>query len=136
MEGNREEGLKRQLCFCWMTEELTTALEQEIINGPIGAAVLRSGCALGYLLAADGEPDFAAGAYKNLKLLEACTHDGCLYGGLYTHEMGNMPASTTTFSHAKVLAGILDRGLEELLEKQEQLNKEGAKAGPPAPDAA
>ena len=41
---------------------------------------------------------------------------------------GNMPASTTTFSHAKVLAGILDRGPEELLEKQEQLNKGGGKS--------
>ena len=83
------------------------------------------GCTLGYLLAADGEPDFAAGAYKNLKLLAACTHDGCLYGGLHTHEIGEYACVHHAFSHAKVLAGILDRGLEGLLKKRRQLDKKG-----------
>lgn len=73
------------------------------------------GCALGYLLAADREPSFGAAAYKNLKLLEICTHDGFLYGGPHVYGIGEPPCVHHAFSHAKVLAGILDRGLEDRL---------------------
>lgn len=73
------------------------------------------GCALGYLTGADVEPEFGIAAYKNLKLLEQCTHDGFLYGGPHVWEMGEAPCVHHAFSHAKVLAGILDRGLEDRL---------------------
>ncbi|MEG0216057.1 MAG: hypothetical protein RR685_07985, partial [Hungatella sp.] len=73
------------------------------------------GCALGYLLAADQEPIFGIAAYKNLKLLEKCTHDGFLYGGPHLYEIGELPCVHHAFSHAKVLAGILDQGIEDRL---------------------
>ena len=122
-----KRALKRQLLFLLDDGGIDNSFGTRNYKWTYWGSRTSDGCTLGYLLAADGEPDFAAGAYKNLKLLEACTHDGCLYGGLYTHEMGEYACIHHTFSHAKVLAGILDRGLEELLEKQEQLNKEGAK---------
>lgn len=73
------------------------------------------GCALGYLLAAEREPGFGIPAYRNLKLLERCTHDGFLYGGLHLYEIGEPACVHHAFSHAKVLAGILDRDLERYL---------------------
>lgn len=73
------------------------------------------GCILGYLLAADKDPDFGIAAYKNLLLLKACTHEGILYGGPHLYKIGEPPCIHHTFSHAKVLAGILDQGLESRL---------------------
>lgn len=73
------------------------------------------GCGLGYLLFADREPDFGRTAFRNLSLLKRCTHDGLLYGGLHNYELGEKPCVHHTFTHAKVLAGILDRGLEKYL---------------------
>lgn len=73
------------------------------------------GLALGWLLGAEQEPELGAAAFKNLHLLKSCTHDGFLYGGPHVHEIGEPPCVHHAFSHAKVLAGILDRGLEERL---------------------
>ncbi|MCI6886677.1 MAG: hypothetical protein MR868_05415 [Lachnospiraceae bacterium] len=73
------------------------------------------GCILGYLLAADQEPDFGIAAYKNLMLLKACTHEGILYGGLHLYKIRERPCIHHTFSHAKVLAEILDQGLASRL---------------------
>ncbi len=74
------------------------------------------GCALGYLLAADQVPEFGVAAYKNLELLKRCTHDGFLYGGPQLYELGEPPCVHHAFSHAKVLAGILDAGLDKRLQ--------------------
>ena len=70
------------------------------------------GCLMAYLMASELESDLAFGAYKNLMLLEKCTKDGFLYGGPHMWEKGELPCIHHGFSHAKVLAGILDRGLE------------------------
>lgn len=120
-----KRALKRQLLFMLDDGGIDNSFGTRNYKWTYWGSRTSDGCALGYLLAADGEPDFAAGAYKNLKLLEACTHDGCLYGGPYTYETGEYACVHHAFSHAKVLAGILDRGLEEMLERQEQLNREG-----------
>lgn len=73
------------------------------------------GCALGYLLGAEEEPEFGVAAYRNLQLLKNCTHDGFLYGGPHLYELGEAPCVHHAFSHAKVLAGILDAGLQTRL---------------------
>lgn len=70
------------------------------------------GCALGYLLLADGSPDFASAAVRNLNLLKECTIEGLLAGGPHYGLAGQAPCIHHTFTHAKVLAGILDRKLE------------------------
>lgn len=69
------------------------------------------GCAQGYLLLADHDPEFALAAGKNLRLLKACTTDGLLMGGPHCRAAGQASCVHHTFTHAKVLAGILDRKL-------------------------
>lgn len=69
------------------------------------------GCALGYLLFAHKHPAFALAADKNLKLLRACTYDGLLAGGPHYQAAGQPGCVHHTITHAKVLAGILDRKL-------------------------
>lgn len=69
------------------------------------------GCALGYLLLADRNQDFALAAAKNLKLMYECTHDGLLAAGPHYKLAGQAACIHHTFTHAKVLAGILDRNL-------------------------
>lgn len=69
------------------------------------------GCALGYLLLADDNPDFVLAAVRNLNLLKECTVDGLLAGGPHYRLAGQSPCVHHTFTHAKVLAGILDRNL-------------------------
>lgn len=67
------------------------------------------GAAFGCLLLAEKHPKCMEAAYRNLKLLKGCTSDGILYGGPHYKEAGQPPCSHHTFSHAKVLAEILDR---------------------------
>lgn len=67
------------------------------------------GAAFGCLLLAEKHPKCMEAAYRNLKLLKGCTSDGLLYGGPHYKEAGQPPCSHHTFSHAKVLAEILDR---------------------------
>lgn len=75
------------------------------------------GCALGYALMAKENPAFITAVHRNLELLKHCTHDGLLEGGLHYHIVGERACVHHTFTHAKVLAGILDHELE--LEGQE-----------------
>lgn len=90
------------------------------------------GCTLGYLLAArelglgrDSEKDRMIGAArKNLELLEKCTWNGLLAGGPHYIDAGQQPCVHHTFSHAKVLAEILDMGLESYIEEAEEESKE------------
>lgn len=69
------------------------------------------GCALGYLLFAEEEPELARAAERNLRLLRASTADGLLAGGPHYKAAGQRICVHHTFTHAKVLAGVLDRGL-------------------------
>lgn len=71
------------------------------------------GGALGYLLFSDREKRLGQAASRMLQMLRRCTHNGLLYGGIYQYELGEPPCIHHTFTHAKVVAGILDYGLEE-----------------------
>ena len=51
--------------------------------------------------------------------MAACTHEGLLFGGPDYEAAGQPPCVHHTFTHAKVLAEILDRDLQVLLEKEE-----------------
>lgn len=69
------------------------------------------GCGLGYLLFADEQPEFSLAVLKNLRLMRQCTREGLLTGGPHYGVADQPSCSHHTFTHAKVLAEILDRGL-------------------------
>ncbi|WP_313180518.1 hypothetical protein [Lacrimispora sp.] len=69
------------------------------------------GSAFGLLLLANHNPAFAQAAYANLQLLRQCTHGGLLYGGPHYHAAGERACVHHTFTHAKVLADILNHEL-------------------------
>jgi hypothetical protein len=68
------------------------------------------GCHPAYVLLADYDPRFAEVARRNLELMSACTHNGMLYGGPDYFAHGDQPCVHHTFTHAKALATVLDRG--------------------------
>ena len=68
------------------------------------------GCQPGYGLMAKYEPRFREVARRNLERMAKCTHDGLLYGGPDYFEHGDLPCVHHTFTHAKALATVLDRG--------------------------
>lgn len=78
------------------------------------------GWALGYLLAAKRlkgrDKEIERAVWKNLELLKECTQDGLLSGGPHYRFAGQTPCVHHTFTHAKVLAGILDRELAKDME--------------------
>src|SRR6202158_6563744 len=49
-------------------------------------------------------------AWRNLEMMAACTHNGLLYGGPHYFAHGDLPCVHHTFTHAKALATVLDRG--------------------------
>lgn len=68
------------------------------------------GCQLAYGLLSDIDPVFGEIAYRNFKLMEACTSDGLLLGGpMYAGE-GEPACVHHTFCHAKGLALMLAKG--------------------------
>jgi hypothetical protein len=68
------------------------------------------GCAPGFVLMSKADPAFREVARRNLELMAACTHDGLLYGGPDYSAHGDLPCIHHTFTHAKALATVLDRG--------------------------
>lgn len=68
------------------------------------------GCHPPYVLMAEYEPRFREVARRNLELMARCTHDGLLYGGPDYFVHGDQPCIHHTFTHAKALATVLDRG--------------------------
>ncbi len=68
------------------------------------------GCQPAYALLSDRDPRFAEAARRNLALLASCTHQGLLHGGPHYHLQGVPPCVHHTFTHAKALATVLDRG--------------------------
>lgn len=69
------------------------------------------GCLAGCLLAARYRPVCNIAAWKNFRLLKRCTHNGLLYGGVKYQSIGERPCVHHTFTHAKVLASLLDWNL-------------------------
>lgn len=68
------------------------------------------GCQPAFVLMAEHDERFAEVARRNLALMAACTHDGLLYGGPDYLAHGDLPCIHHTFTHAKALATVLDRG--------------------------
>jgi hypothetical protein len=68
------------------------------------------GCCPAYVLLAQYEPRFREVARRNLELMATCTHNGLLYGGPDYFSHGDLPCIHHTFTHAKALATVLDRG--------------------------
>ncbi|MDY2938812.1 MAG: hypothetical protein SOT28_10990 [Fusicatenibacter sp.] len=71
------------------------------------------GCAFGYLLYGKEEPEFLAAAVKNLELLASCTKGKTLMGGPDYESAGQQNCIHHTFTHSKVLAGMIDYRLWE-----------------------
>jgi len=67
------------------------------------------GCHPAFVLLAEHDPAFREAAYRNLKLMAACTHNNLLYGGPDYFAHGDLPCIHHTFTHAKALATVLDR---------------------------
>ena len=68
------------------------------------------GCQPGMVLMARFDPRFREAARRNAELMTACTHEGLLYGGPDYFVHGDPPCIHHTFTHAKALATVLDRG--------------------------
>jgi hypothetical protein len=68
------------------------------------------GCHPGLVLLAEHDPRFREAARRNVERMRACTHDGLLYGGPDYFAHGDPPCIHHTFTHAKALATVLDRG--------------------------
>lgn len=68
------------------------------------------GCHPAYVLLAEHDPKFREVAHRNLELMDACTHHGLLHGGPDYFEHGDLPCIHHTFTHAKALATVVDRG--------------------------
>ena len=68
------------------------------------------GCHPGMVLMAKYDPRFREAARRNAELMAACTHQGLLYGGPDYFVHGDPACIHHTFTHAKALAAVLDRG--------------------------
>jgi hypothetical protein len=68
------------------------------------------GCHPGLVLLSQHEPRFREAARRNAELMGACTHDGLLDGGPDYFAHGDAACIHHTFTHAKALATVLDRG--------------------------
>ena len=68
------------------------------------------GCHPGFVLMAEHEPRFREVARRNAELMATCTHDGLLYGGPDYFAHGDPACIHHTFTHAKAIAAVLDRG--------------------------
>lgn len=77
------------------------------------------GCQPAFTLMADRNPAFGTAAVLNTELLQRCTVNGLLAGGLHYESYGEVPCIHHTFAHAKSLAFVLDH--KDVLKK---INKE------------
>jgi hypothetical protein len=69
-----------------------------------------AGCQPGLAVLADRDTSFATAVIRNTGLMRASTRDGLLYGGPHYADAGAPPCVHHTFTHAKALAAVLDRG--------------------------
>lgn len=70
------------------------------------------GCQPAFALMAARNPAFGTAAYLNTELLERCTVNGLLAGGLHYESHGVLPCVHHTFTHAKSLAYILENSTD------------------------
>jgi hypothetical protein len=74
------------------------------------------GCHPGMVMMSKVDARFREAARRNAELMAVCTHDGLLYGGPDYFAHGDSACIHHTFTHAKALAGALDRG--DFVEKE------------------
>jgi hypothetical protein len=65
------------------------------------------GCQSALVRLATTDPVFGTAAWRNLRLLRVCTHDGLLHGGPHYADHGVPPCVHHTFVQAKAVAGAL-----------------------------
>ena len=65
------------------------------------------GCQIAFGMMADRNPAFGTAAYLSTELLQRCTADGLLHGGLHYETHGIKPCIHHTFAHAKPLVTLL-----------------------------
>lgn len=70
------------------------------------------GCQPAFSLMANKNPAFGSAAVLSTELLERCTVNGLLAGGLHYESHGEKPCMHHTFAHAKNLAVVLDHAEE------------------------
>ncbi|MFK7982441.1 MAG: hypothetical protein AB8G86_20840 [Saprospiraceae bacterium] len=70
------------------------------------------GCQIAYGLMHHRNPAFGTAAYLSTELLQGCTLDGLLSGGLHYKTHGIKPCVHHTFAHAKPLATLLNHKAE------------------------
>jgi hypothetical protein len=68
------------------------------------------GCQPGFAVLAKDDPAFATAVYENTRLYRRCTANGLLHGGPHYISHGVPPCVHHTFTHAKALAAVRDRG--------------------------
>jgi hypothetical protein len=68
------------------------------------------GCHPAFVVLAEHDARFREAARRNLALMAACTHNNLLYGGPDYFAHGDLPCIHHSFTHAKALATVLDRG--------------------------
>lgn len=73
------------------------------------------GCATGYLLMADRNPQFAEAVLRNTLLLEKCSQGGLLYGGPDYARHGEHPCTHHAFEHLNALAFVVEHIDEQYL---------------------
>ncbi|AJR04482.1 glycoside hydrolase family 88 protein [Siansivirga zeaxanthinifaciens] len=66
------------------------------------------GCQPAFTLLADRNPAFGTAAILSTELLQRCTVNGLLAGGLHYESYGEKPCMHHTFAHAKNVAFVLD----------------------------
>ena len=131
---NVEETLPSLALYGWLTrDEEIMRLAQHALNGHLEFMLedggwdnsfgtrnfkwtywgsrTSDGCALGYLLYAKDHPEYIRAAERNLELLRQCSSQGLLAGGPHYEAAGQKCCVHHTFTHAKMVAGILDRKL-------------------------
>ena len=79
------------------------------------------GCQPAFSLMADRNPAFGTAAVLSTELLERCTVNGLLAGGLHYQTHGVKPCMHHTFAHAKNLAFVMDNA-----KKLKKVNKKTA----------
>ncbi len=118
-EALAENGLAAHLEFMTDDGGINNSFGTRCYKWTYWGSRTSDGCLLGLLLYGAKRPEFVRAARTNGKLLAACTHEGLLFGGPDYEAAGQPPCVHHTFTHAKVLAEILDRDLQVLLEKEE-----------------
>lgn len=106
-----EKGLRRHLDYMLQDGGWDNSFGTRNYKWTYWGSRTSDGCALGYLLLAGKNPEFGLAAERNLQLLRQCTVNGLLMGGPHYQSAGQGTCVHHTFTHAKVLAGILERHL-------------------------